>query len=61
MCIKKVILYFSSYINNEGSNYDLNQTAINSGVKDLAKFHNARYKGLYNGETAADIVGKKET
>ena len=36
-------------------NYNLNKTAINSGVKDLARFHNARYKGLYNGETANDI------
>ena len=36
-------------------NYNLNKTAINSGVKDLARFHNAGYKGLYNGETADDI------
>ena len=36
-------------------NYNLNQTAVNSGVKDLARFHNAGYKGLYNGETADDI------
>ena len=31
-------------------NYNLNQTAVSSGVKDLARFHNAGYKGLYNGE-----------
>ncbi len=36
-------------------NYNLNKTAVNSGVKDLARFHNAGYKGLYNGETADDI------
>ena len=33
-------------------NFNLNKTAVNSGVKDLARFHNAGYKGLYNGETA---------
>lgn len=36
-------------------NYNLNKTAVKSGVKDLARFHNAGYKGLYNGETADDI------
>ena len=41
-------------------NYNLNKTAINSGVKDLARFHNAGYKGLYNGETAADIFKRKK-
>lgn len=40
-------------------NFNLNKTAINSGVKDLARFHNAGYKGLYNGETAADIFKRK--
>ena len=30
-------------------NYNLNKTAVNSGVKDLARFHNAGYKGLYDG------------
>lgn len=41
-------------------NYGLNRTAINSGVKNLAEFHNAGYKGLYNGETADDIAKRKE-
>ena len=41
-------------------NYNLNQTAVNSGVKDLARFHNAGYKGLYNGETSDDIFKKKK-
>ena len=27
-------------------NYNLNKTAVNSGVKDLARFHNAGYKSL---------------
>ena len=33
-------------------NYNLNKIAVNSGVKDLARFHNAGYKGLYNGENS---------
>ena len=31
-------------------NYSLNQTAKNVGVKNFDKFHNAGYKGLYNGK-----------
>ena len=41
-------------------NYNLNMTAVKSGVKDLARFHNAGYKGLYNGETADDIFKRKK-
>ena len=41
-------------------NYNLNKTAVNSGVKDLASFHNVGYKGLYNGETADDIFKRKK-
>ena len=41
-------------------NYNLNETAVNSGAKDLARFHNAGYKGLYNGETADDIFKRKK-
>ena len=37
-------------------NYSLNQAAKNAGVKNFDKFHNAGYKGLYNGETADDIA-----
>ena len=40
-------------------NHSLNRTALNSGVKNLDKFHNAGYKGLYNGETADDIAKRK--
>lgn len=42
-------------------NLGLNRTAVNSGVKNLAEFHNAGYKGLYNGETAANIFKRKKT
>ena len=41
-------------------NYNLNKTAVKSEVKDLARFHNAGYKGLYNGETADDIFKRKK-
>ena len=41
-------------------NYLLNQTAKNAGVKNFDKFHNAGYKGLYNGETADDIAKRKK-
>ena len=41
-------------------NYTLNQTAKQAGVKNFDKFHNAGYKGLYNGETADDISKRKK-
>lgn len=31
----------------------------NGGVKNFDKFHNAGYRGLYNGETADDIAKRK--
>ena len=37
----------------------LNRNASNRGVKNIDKFTNAGYKGLYNGETAADIFKRK--
>ena len=40
-------------------NYSLNQAAKNAGVKNFDRFHNAGYKGLYNGETADDIAKRK--
>ena len=40
-------------------NYSLNHTAAKAGVRNFAKFHNAGYKGLYNGETADDIARRK--
>ena len=41
-------------------NYSLNLTAKKAGVKNFGEFHNAGYKGLYNGETADDIAKRKE-
>ena len=38
---------------------NFHKIAVKSGVKDLARFHNAGYKGLYNGETADDIFKRK--
>lgn len=40
-------------------NYSLNIAAKKAGVKNFDKFHNAGYKGLYNGETADDIAKRK--
>lgn len=40
-------------------NYSLNKVAKNAGVKNFDKFHNAGYRGLYNGETANDIAKRK--
>lgn len=52
---KRIILRNQTKIGNKS----LNRTAIKAGVKDLAGFHNAGYKGLYNGETADDIAKRK--
>ncbi|MBQ9024234.1 MAG: DNA damage-inducible protein D [Bacilli bacterium] len=41
-------------------NYGLNKAAKDSGVKNFDKFHNAGYKGLYNGESADDIAKRKK-
>ena len=43
----------------KNGNYKLNNTASKSGVKNFGEFHNAGYKGLYNGETADDIAKRK--
>ena len=40
-------------------NYSLNQVAKEAGVKNFDQFHNAGYRGLYNGETANDIAKRK--
>ena len=40
-------------------NYSLNMVARNVGVRNFDKFHNAGYKGLYNGENADDIARRK--
>ena len=59
---KEIIALGQTYfaIQTRKGNYNLNKTAVNSGVKDLARFHNAGYKGLYNGETADDIFKRKK-
>lgn len=41
-------------------NYTLQKVALAAGVKNMAEFHNAGYKGLYNGETADDIFKRKK-
>ena len=41
-------------------NYTLQRVAARAGVKNMAEFHNAGYKGLYNGETADDIFKRKK-
>ena len=41
-------------------NYTLQKIALASGVKNMADFHNAGYRGLYNGETADDIFKRKK-
>ena len=38
----------------------LNRNASNRGVKNIDKFTNAGYRGLYNGETADDIFKRKK-
>ncbi|MDD3048558.1 MAG: DNA damage-inducible protein D [Bacilli bacterium] len=50
--------FYSRNLTKKG-NYFLNQTAKHAGVKNFDKFHNAGYKGLYNGETADDIAKRK--
>ena len=41
-------------------NKSLNKTISDAGVKNFDKFHNAGYRGLYNGETADDIAKRKK-
>ena len=41
-------------------NYTLQKVAAAAGVKNMAEFHNAGYRGLYNGETADDIFKRKK-
>ena len=50
--------FYQRHLTKKG-NYSLNQTAKNAGVRNFDKFHNAGYKGLYNGETADDIAKRK--
>ena len=50
--------YFAIQTRKQG-NYTLQRVASTAGVKNMAEFHNAGYKGLYNGETADDIFKRK--
>ena len=38
----------------------MHKVASSVGVKNMAEFHNAGYRGLYNGETADDIFKRKK-
>ena len=40
-------------------NKKLSSAAQEAGVQNFGKFHNYGYRGLYNGETAADIKARK--
>ena len=51
--------FYQRHLTKRG-NYSLNIAAKNAGVKNMAEFHNAGYKGLYNGETANDIAKRKK-
>ena len=46
--------FYQRNITKQG-NYLLQQVSRNAGVKNMGEFHNAVYKGLYNGETDDDI------
>lgn len=41
-------------------NYTLQKVASSAGVKNMAEFHNAGYRELYNGEAADDIFKRKK-
>lgn len=41
-------------------NRKLNHAALGAGVKNFDQFHNAGYRGLYNGESADDIAKRKK-
>ena len=49
---------YQRFLTRKG-NLSLNKAAKVAGVKNFDKFHNAGYKGLYNGETADDIAKRK--
>lgn len=51
--------FYNRNITKKGS-YQLNQVAQKAGLKNFGEFHNAGYKGLYNGETADDIAKRKK-
>ena len=50
--------FYQRNLTRKGNRF-LNRAAKNAGVKNMAEFHNAGYKGLYNGKTANDIAKRK--
>jgi len=52
------------HIDENGFEYwfarELQKVASSAGVKNMAEFHNAGYKWLYNGETVDDIFKRKK-
>lgn len=51
--------FYQRHLTKRG-NYTLQKVASLAGVKNMAEFHNAGYRGLYNGETADDIFKRKK-
>ena len=51
--------FYQRKLTKHGNN-TLQKVASSAGVKNMAEFHNAGYKGLYNGETADDIFKRKK-
>ena len=50
--------FYQRNLTKQGNN-SLQYVAKNAGVKNMDQFHNAGYKGLYNGEAANDIAKRK--
>ena len=59
MLFKKENRKLQNKLTKQG-NYTLQKVAISAGVKNMAEFHNAGYRGLYNVETAEDIFKRKK-
>ena len=60
---KEIVVLWQTYFaiqTRKQELYFLNQTAKSCVVKNFDKFHNAGYRGLYNGETANDIAKRKK-
>ena len=51
--------FYQRRLTKQGNN-TLQKVATSAGVKNMAEFHNAGYKGLYNGETADEIFKRKK-
>ena len=51
--------FYQRNLTKQGNN-TLQKIASSVGVKNMAEFHNAGYRGLYNGESADDIFKRKK-